>query len=104
MSQSEILETLRDIRDANAFDPAKVIATTLAASISFLIALSLNEALTKTFKLIPLGNGLGGLWIYALLALVLGILLLCLLNYAVQPALTKLFHKKSIREASSEDA
>lgn len=89
-----ILVQVRELRDLRRFSLGRAIGEALSAAISFIIALALNEAFLRTFKLIPLGNSLWGVWIYALFALVVGILLLCLINWVLQPALTQLFGKR----------
>jgi hypothetical protein len=90
----DVRQILLEIRDANKFRISSASSAALAAAVSFIIALALNEALKKTFALIPVGGGLLGLWIYALLALALGLTFLWLINRFLQPALAKTFKEK----------
>ena len=95
---NEILSAVEQIRDAQKFQVGNAIATALAASVSFIIALALNDAFKKTFELIPVGKGLLGIWIYAVLALVIGISLLYVISRYVQPSLFQLFEPKKTTE------
>lgn len=87
----QIAADVRAIRVSQKFQAGTAIALALAAAVSFIIALALNEALKRTFELIPVGKGLLGLWIYALIALGLGILFLWLIYTYLQPFLFRLF-------------
>lgn len=71
------------------FDVGSEMVKALSAAVSFVIALSLNNALQKTFELIPVGKGLLGSWIYAIVSLGLGLLLLWVLASYVQPAVSR---------------
>lgn len=81
------------------FSAGLAISESLSTSISFIIALALNEAFLRTFRLVPVADGLLGLWLYALTAIVIGVLLLCLINWIIQPALIQVLGSPRAREA-----
>lgn len=86
----EILGVVMDIRNSQkkGFGVGTAIALALAASFSFVIALALNNALQLSFAQIPVGSsGLLGAWIYAVIALILGIAFLWIIYKHLQPAL-----------------
>jgi hypothetical protein len=90
MSLQEILAVVTDIRNfqQKGFGAGTAIAVAIAGSFSFIIALALNTALQLSFAQIPVGSsGLFGAWIYAIIALILGIAALYLIYKYLQPTL-----------------
>jgi ElaB/YqjD/DUF883 family membrane-anchored ribosome-binding protein len=79
---------------AAKFNAGTYTALALAAAVGFVISLALGSALTQTFAKIPVGGGLLGAWIYAIIALVLGVALVFLIFLYLEPFLTKKFKPK----------
>jgi len=77
------------------FNAGTAIAVVLAGAFGFVIALALNNFLQQVFNQIPVGDGLLGAGIYAIIALIIGILALFLIYIYLEPWLTKKFAKKN---------
>jgi hypothetical protein len=72
----------------SSFDAGKALVDALNNAVAFIMALGLNNAFQKTFELIPIGKKkILGAWIYAILALGLGILLLWVFSTYLAPAI-----------------
>ena len=92
MSLSDILEEVKKIRQnqEQGFGVGTAFAAAIAAALSFIIALALNNAFQITFAQIPVGNdALLGAWIYAVIALIIGLLGLYLIYRFLKPVLHK---------------
>jgi uncharacterized BrkB/YihY/UPF0761 family membrane protein len=95
----EIVDLLRCIKTNQEkpvpFSLGSTICMVLAAAVGFMIALALNNALVLCFQQIPIGtDGILGACIYAVIALVLGIILLFLIFTYLQPLLQSKMDKK----------
>ena len=77
------------------FNAGTATALAIAAAVGFVIGLALNNALQESFQKIPVGGGLLGAWIYAVIALIIGVVLLFLIFVYLEPFLTKKFARKS---------
>ena len=94
--KKELLEEVKQIRlnQQQAFGVGTAFAAAIAAALTFVIALALNNALQLTFGLIPVGkDSVLGAWIYAVIALILGLAGLYLIYRFLQPALHKKLDK-----------
>ena len=100
MNDSEILVVLREIASHTAPAPFNVggaLVHVFAASLGFVLALAMNEALSKSFSVVIPAPGvvvateeeIGGAWIYAVVMLVVVILCLYLLMSCVRKWLVK---------------
>jgi hypothetical protein len=90
---AQILVEIKEILKALSqnFSVGKAFIAVIAFSIGFVIALALNNALVLTFDLIPVGkNGVLGAWIYAVIALIIGLVGLWLLYRYLSPKLSKM--------------
>lgn len=66
-----------------------VFVTQIANAVSFVMALSLNNAFQKTFELIKIrGSPILGVWIYCLVVIPLGLLLLWLIYSFLLPPIS----------------
>jgi hypothetical protein len=73
---------------SGSFDAGKALVDALNNAVAFMIALGLNNAFQKTFELIPIGKKkLLGAWIYAVVIVGIGILLLWLFSSYLAPAI-----------------
>lgn len=93
--EQDMVSLLRDIRDSGhkvkRFNAGSAAAVAIAASMSFTIALALNDAMQKTFAKIRVGAGLLGAWIYALIMLAVGLILLFVIYIYFEPFLASKF-------------
>jgi len=88
----DILTTVKQIEknQEQTFGVGTAFAAAIAGALTFVIALSLNNALQLSFAQIPVGsNAILGAWIYAFLALLLGLTGLYLVYRYLQPVLKK---------------
>lgn len=92
-----LLKQIVETQQTSPFNPIKQVIVVITASIGFIISLSLNEALKATFDLIPTVSvsKIGAAWIYAVVALTVGILALWLIYGAIQPVVTAKKQKKA---------
>jgi uncharacterized membrane protein len=78
----------------------------LCASISFIVALAMNNALLLSFSKIPLGeDGLFGAWIYAIFMLIFGLFSIYIIYTKLQPYIEResiRFTKRAKRAKRSE--
>ncbi len=77
----------------HVFNPGNAGAIAVAGAVSFVMALALNNAMQKTFAKIRVGSGLLGAWIYATIMLFIGLFLLFLIYFYLQPFVTNKFAK-----------
>jgi hypothetical protein len=85
----EIVSILKDIKknqESTRFIAGNEIMVAIATAIGFIMSLALNNAFVKTFHLIPIGKkNVFGAWLYAIIAVALGILFLWLMYSKIQP-------------------
>ena len=103
----DMLEVLQQIRQelvkiehnqaSPEFNAGTAAALALVAAFSFILALALNQFFQLLFAKIPVGGGLLGAAIYAIIALVLCILAIFLIYRFLEPWLHSKFasHKKN---------
>ena len=70
-----------------SFDAGLTTVNALNNALGFIIALAVNNAFQKTFELIPVGKGLLGAWLYAIVALGICILLMWIIASYLAPAI-----------------
>lgn len=98
---NEVIRTLNEIRDtidkiernqaSPVFNAGTAAALAIAAAFSFILALALNQFFQLLFAKIPVGGGLLGAGIYAVIALVICVLVLFLIYRFLEPFLHKKF-------------
>ena len=101
LDQVQLLQDIKSLlgkiehnQSSPVFNAGTAIAFAIAAAFSLILALAINEFLRLLFAKIPVGSGLLGAAIYAIVALVICILALFLINIYLEPFLHKLFAKK----------
>lgn len=105
--QKEIIELLKQIiinQAPASFNTGTAFCIALASAFTFVLALSLNNALLLSFQEIDIhGSALASAWVYAVIALVIVLLMLYLIYRWLEPFLSKQFqkaeqHKKEIKQ------
>lgn len=103
-----VLSEIRDnqVKEAKArakqseFNAGTVVSLAFIAAFGFVMALAINAFLTMLFALIPVGDGLLGAGIYALVAIVLCVAMIFVLAVYVAPWLSHMFERKHREDAS----
>lgn len=90
-----LLEKIEHNQASPGFNAGTAAALAIAAAFSFILALALNQFFQLLFAKIPVGGGLLGAAIYAIIALVICILALFLIYSFLEPFLHKKFAKKN---------
>lgn len=100
--QVQILKEIRDSivkmehnQASSGFNAGTATALAIAGAFSFILALALNQFFQLLFAKIPVGSGLLGAAIYAIIALVICILALFLIYTYLEPFLHKKFAKRA---------
>ena len=91
LSMQELLKKIEHNQASPGFNAGTAAALAIAAAFSFILALALNQFFQLLFAKIPVGGGLLGAAIYAVIALVICVLALFLIYRFLEPFLHKKF-------------
>jgi len=92
------IEVVSHNQTKEKFNAGTAAALAIAAAFSYILGLALNQFFVLVFAQIPIGGGLLGAGIYALVALILCITMLFLIYQYLEPFLHAKFAPKSHSE------
>jgi len=91
-----IVDILKDIRKyqrtQTTFNTGTALTMALASSVSFIIALALNDGFRATYALFRNDASVGTIWFYACIIIIIGIILLILIYIFLKPILQNIFN------------
>lgn len=88
---TQILEKIEKNQASPGFNAGSAAAAAIAGAFSFILGLALNSFFVQVFAKIPVGGGLLGAAIYAIVALIVCITALFLIYSYLEPFLRKKF-------------